>query len=655
MRTLKSLLAAVLVVIMLASLSLSASAAYGEIIYDDVDEMFNTTLSTINTTYIKFVDSLGILPSTKGGSFMPDMRITRGEAVKIAYRMLHGDYDELEDYASTNTDFDIDGEQGDINDVSMLKPYLAWAIDYQLINSEYVADNKFLPDQFITGAEFITLITKTVGISTDEENEAEYSAFQEAVLEGSEVNVSTSTSINREQAAVIVARAMVYDPNADITEELFLEFKDFDGNPINSLSTKIYGCTVIDLVVRATRQTPLNYTLTKDVMLSNGAEFETDVDFSSFIGYPIRVIYSDADGSATYTSNEKVLTYEVLSPLVGEFDFSKMSLMGHSYFSASGSTGFYVYAQAHMYLNGDVWPANELYNLPNLAGQGKPTTVKTVTNRPNLKFTFIQNSMSNVDLVLAEEWIPGKVMAVTDNYVSVYSYYTGTLLTYEDKDLVLNQISNLKSGDYVNYYESRGKLHLCKGTTVIGTDYKTTVDGAFSIKGVNDKKTTTYGYHFYYNTSTAPFDAMSGQAVAVLDITGTHVITVEELIVTDETAIEIVSANLNNGVVEIVARDFATGKEVAMNVDANRVNNTTGAINAGDLYTYCGTQGGKFVLNAIDRVEMTAIESEDYFVVGGEQKYLKGADYTDDSDAPIVGTATLLIDHNKTVLAAYTK
>ncbi len=654
MRTLRSLLAAVMVVIMLASLSLSASAVYGEITYDDVDEMFNTTLSTINTTYIKFVDRIGVIPSTTNGSFMPELYVTRGEAIKIAYRMLHSDYNELEDYSSTNTGFDENGDQGDISDVSLLKPYLAWAIDYQLINSEYVTDSKFLPEQNITGEEFITLITKVVGISTDADNEMEYSMFQEAVLEGSEVDVST-TALNREQAAIIVARAMVYDPNGAISDDSFLEFKDFDGNQLNSLSTKIYGCTVTDLVVRATRENPLNYTVTKDVMLSNGAEFSTDEDFSSFLGYPIRVVYCDYDGSGTFTSDEKVLTYEMLSPMIGEFSASDLKILGHNYFSATSNTGFYVYPQASMYLNGEVWPNEPAYQLTTLSKGGKPSNAKVIPNRPNLKFTFIQNSMSNVDLVLAEEWIPGKVLAVTDNYISVRSYYDNKVLTYEDKDLVINKMVNIKPGDYVNFYESYGKLHLCEGTTIIANDYNINIEGNLAIKDVADKKSKAFPGHFYRALSTTPVEQMDGEVVVVLDITGTTYITVEEKIVTEDVPVEVLTVTPGAEAVRVIARDLVTGEEVLLDVDLDRIHNQSGTINPGDLYTYCMTQTGNLVINAIDRVDMTVIESEDYFIVGGEQKYLKAEDYTDDSIAPIVGTATLLIDQNNVVWAAYTK
>ena len=158
MRTLKSLVAAVLAVVMILCLSVSAFAAYEEITYDDVSEMYGTTLSGVNTVYIKFADKLGIVPSLTDGSFNPSGLISRIEALKIAYRMLHYQYDELANYANVNTDFDEAGSEGDISDVYMLKSYIAWAMDYQLINSQYVTDKKFEPTANITGEEFMEIL-----------------------------------------------------------------------------------------------------------------------------------------------------------------------------------------------------------------------------------------------------------------------------------------------------------------------------------------------------------------------------------------------------------------------------------------------------------------------------------------------------------------
>ncbi|MBQ8599836.1 MAG: S-layer homology domain-containing protein [Clostridia bacterium] len=657
MRTLKSLLAAVLMVVMIASLSVSAFAVYEEITYDDVDERYGTTLSDVNTVYIKFADALGIVSALKNDTFLPELTITRGEAVKIAYRMLHDDYDELSEYGSTNTDFDENGDEGDISDISLLKPYLAWAMDYQLINSEYVTDKKFQPNANITGEEFITLIAKTVGISTEEDNADAYTAFQDEVLTGSEVDASSET-VNREQAAVIVARAMVYDPNGSISEETFVEFKDFDGNPLNSLSTKIYGCTVTDQTIRATRETPLNFEVTEDVLLSNGAQFSVDADLSSCIGFPIRVVYMDKDGSGTITDDEQVITYEIPAPIVVECTLPDITFYGHSYFTASiEGTTYSVYPQSTLYLNGDIWPGDAVYRLSEVVSQYSGTTSVTGANkaRPNLKFTFVQTGTTYVDLVLAEEWIPGKVVNVSENYISILNYYNNNLMTYEDKDIAAAGLANPQPGDFVNFYESNGKLHITAGSTVVLDEYGLTDTDILSGKGAEETAATTYVPHYFMSKSGRPVSEMTGPVIAVLDSTRTTYLAVEEVMKTKEAAIQIESLTpaADGMSYNIVARERETGNTVNLTVDTDRISNATGEINPGDWYTYATTAGGKVNLYGVDRLQVTAIESDDYFIVGNEVKYLKTADYTDDSEAPIAGTVTLWLDHNNAVWAAY--
>ena len=67
MRTLKSIVAAVMTAVMIACLSVSAFAIYDDKTYDDVSEMYGTTLDVSKTLYLKFVDSLGIIPGMNNG------------------------------------------------------------------------------------------------------------------------------------------------------------------------------------------------------------------------------------------------------------------------------------------------------------------------------------------------------------------------------------------------------------------------------------------------------------------------------------------------------------------------------------------------------------------------------------------------------------
>ena len=658
MRTIKSLLAAVVAVVMIVCMSVSAFAAYEEVIYDDVHEMYGTTLSEVNIHYIRFVDKLGIIVADTNGSFHPAEKLTRGEALKIAYRMLHYGYDEIAEYSSETSSFD-EMEGGDITDIALIKPYIAWAEDYQLVNSEYVPEKKFEADRYISGEEFITLITKAVGISTGEDNAEEYEAFQELVLEGSEVDASTE-SISREQAAIIVARAMIYDANAGMIDaEMFATFRDFDGNLLNCLATNIYGCNSTTLTIRATANRPMNYEgITKDVLLSNGVLTDCGADLSEFIGYNIDVVYLDKDHSATFTEDEELLTFQVASPIVNKVALTDLTVNNFASLSgSSSSSSFAIYTNTMLYLNDDVWPVGDVYNLVKSVSVVNFRTPTKIVGRPNLELTFIQHgSAENADVVLATEWIPGKLMTVTDNYISVYSYYDGSVSVYDDNDVVLTKIANPKSGDYVNFYVAGDKLHLTAGTVEemekIGATLVEEKDGIVDTTQENAKG---YYAHWFVNKPIIAMKEMVGPVVAILDSTRTTYLAYEEKKATKDTAVEIleITPDAEGITAAIKVRALDTGKESDLNVDLNRIFSKDGVIEVGDLYTYYQTAGEKIVMNGIAAVKTVAIETEDYFILEGGEKVLKTEGYISDSEAFKTGEMVLYMDAYNGVWASY--
>ncbi len=658
MRTMKSLLAAVLSVVMIVCMSVSAFAAYEEITYDDVHEMYGTTLSDVNIQYIRFVDQLGIVSGHKNGSFDPAGLITRGEALKIAYRMLHYNYDELDNYQSAVTDFD-EMSGGDISDISLLKPYIAWGIDYQLVNAEYVPEQKFEPNKNITGEEFITLITKAVGISMGEDDVDAYEEFQSIVLEGAELDASSET-VNREQAAVVVARAMLYDPvAASIDSEMFNTFEDFDGIRLNCMATTIYGCNSTSLTIRATRNRPMNYeNITHDVLFSNGVQADIGADLSAFIGYNVDVVYLDKDDSNTYTEDEDIITYTPASPIVSKGTLNDMAV--ESFTKVNGtidSNTVSIYTNTTLYLNDDIWPLDEVYDLTQQVKFVNLATPTAFTARPNLEVTFIQHgSAENADIVLAFEWIPGKLMTVTDNYISVYSYYDGKTYVYDDNDVALSGIANPKSGDFVNFYTAGNKLYVQGGTIAEMSKVGNAKVG--NLDGITDSSVSggkAYYAHALVNTPVVSMRDMVGPIIAVLDITETSYIALEEKKATDEVAIEVIKATmLDDGInVEVQARDLVSGEELILVLPHSRINSTDGLIKPGSLFTYYLTEGGNVMLNGISAIEANVIETEDYFVTDGEVKYLKTENYISDTTTMKSGKAILYVDRFDGVWASY--
>ncbi len=657
MRTLKSIVAALMTAVIITCLSVSAFADT----YEDVSEMYPTTLDDVIIDKIKFVDALGIISSEKNGNFNPTMTISRGEALKIAYRMLHYDYDELKNYQNVNTDFD-ETNGGDVTDVDLLKPYIAWGIDYGFVNAQYVEKNQFKATQDITGAEFITLIAKVLGLADQQKEAAKYEEPLSLILDGSNVTAD-STSINKEQAASIVYNAMLYDPADGGSFPENTEIFTYDGVRFNCLATTIYGCNNTELTIRATKQKPMDYdNVTKDMLLSNGVQVDTGTDMSSFIGYSATVLYLDKDDSDTFTQDEELLSYTLLSPWVYTASLKDVKVASYNGLTSTATQDvFSIYANTQLYLNDRTWPSSAQYKLTNLIDFVNFSGATAITNRPNLNFKFIKTgSAENADVVLATEWIPGKVMTVTDNYYAIYSYYDSSVLVYEDNDILFSGVANLKSGDIVNYYVSGSKLYVSAGTTARLDTYKKTIDKTTSVESIVGKtsgvdKEKSFIAHYYENKNVRPFDTLVGPVNAILDSTGTSYLALEEAKNGNEISVQIVSVTENSDktTANVAVRELKSGSQYTMTVDIDRISSTKGTMNAGDYFTYYKTVGGKVDMFGVDPVKMNVVETADYFITDGGQKYLKAEGFVSDSNKMYSGKVTLMIDHYDGVWAVY--
>lgn len=688
MRGLKSILAAVMTVVMLACFSVSAFAIYEDVTYEDVSEMYGTTMSEPKTMYIKFVDALGIVPAQTNGTYGPLNKVTRGDALQIAYRMLHCDYDELKDYESKNTGFD-EGNGGDIGDTDLLKPYIAWAEDYQLVNARYVPESQFKAADFITGAEFITLIGKVIMMGQGGEGgEEEAAAMAEAittVLDGTDVAVD-SEFIYKEQAAVVVANALMYDPEVDSVDQDMFTYFNYDGNRLNCLATNVFGCDYTDLIIRATQQQPMNYeNVTKDILLSNGVQTDVGSDMTDFIGYPVRVIYQDTDKSGTFTEDENMLTFEMTSPIRNELTLADFSFNTyHQMLGTKDQDSVSIYSHTMLYLNGDLWPLEDAFKLTeqvyidlsevSSANKAKLPAAK-ITNRPNLSFvTLNSGSADNADTVYATEWIPGRVMTVTDNYYGIYSFYDNKVHVYEDNSIKFSGLANVKSGDYVNFYEAGSKVYVTAGQSVVlkraqllveeTTAGSVTTSTTYLIEGPEEGKELTgseakYLPHFFMeksNDDIATLVDSGAELLVVLDYTGTTYIAVQENPATAEVGVRVtgVAANADGMTANISVEELATGKAYTLEkVAVDNISSANGNLNVGDFATYYKTTGDKVYLNVAAAMKMTAIETEDYFIIEGGRKLLKTDDFVSDSDKLYTGEVSLVIDCYDGVRAVY--
>ncbi len=708
MRGLKSILASVMTVVMLACFSVSAFAIYDDVTYSDVSEMYGTTMSEPKTMYIKFVDALGIVAGETNGTYTPMMKITRGEALQIVYRMLHYDYDELKDYDSKNTGFD-ESEGGDISDTDLLKPYIAWAEDYQLVNSEYVPEKQFKAAESITGAEFITLIGKAImlgqGGEGGEEEAGELEGVMSAVLDGTDVAVD-SEFVYKEQAATVVANAIMYDPEVDSIDQDMFTYFSYDGKRLNCLATNVFGCNYTDLVIRATKEMPMNYdNVNKDMLLSNGVQVDTGSDMSDFVGYPLRVIYQDVDKSGTFTENEKMLTYEMTSPIRNEFELADISFTTyHQMTGMKDQESVSIYSNTMMYLNGDLWPMEDAYKLSkqiylnygeiSAANQAK-LPVAAISNRPNLSFvTLNSGSADNADTVYATEWIPGRVMTVTDNYYGIYSYYDNKVHIFEDNNIAFSKVTNVKNGDFVNFYEAGSKVYITAGKSVVlknpilvtDTQNKVTylMDDSAKTEAENGEANNKpkkaadyleekekYVPHFfaekgladdsYFKTSgsdqaVSNFNESGTELLAVLDYTGTTYIAVQKAPATKEIGVEVTSIKKNSGgTANIGVKELATGVVSTLEkVPVANISSANGNLNVGDYCTYYKTTKGEVFMYAAAAMKMTAIETEDYFVIEGGKKLLKTEDFVSDRpDQFYAEEVTLVVDRYDGVRRVY--
>lgn len=84
--------------------------------------------------------------------------------------------------------------------------------------------------------------------------------------------------VSREQGAVAIAAALVSSEGMGVELGTFV---DDDGEPIVSLASQVYNMSKADLVIRATKQKPLGYTVKNDLLLSNGADIELKDDLQN--------------------------------------------------------------------------------------------------------------------------------------------------------------------------------------------------------------------------------------------------------------------------------------------------------------------------------------------------------------------------------------
>lgn len=654
-------MASLLTVLMICTMCVSAFA-YNDVAMDD-EAM----------PYIEFVDRLGILPSTWNNDFNPEQYFSRADAVVAMYKMIYGAPIDPSLYEDASVSFTVNGEEGDIEDTSILNAYLAWAVDNYLVTTN-VEDSKFKPADPITANEFMTLLAKILclNISESATYPDDYTAAVSDIVGDIEAG---DAPVTRKQAAVAIANAIVSEDG--VQGELGV-YESFDGEPINSLAVKVFHMSSVDLVVRATTSKTLGYTVKNGTLLSNGADVDLGQDLSPYIGYGITITYRDGDNSGTYTEDEEVLTYSVSSTVSATVPLDKLSIAsGNSVTVSVGSGNFAIGTSTYLYLNDAPWPiGDDKYDLVNMiAAIGK---VSTISNRSNLQFKCMAASSEDQNLatVFATESKPGKIVGINKGYYSVYDYYyAGTdqeIKTYNISDCEF--AAPVKVGDFVNFYESAGKFICGLGTTKIS-----------GVTSVDDRTyTLTDGTELTEHMFFRPGDAIlktgnddsAPKYQFVVDDSGSNLLFTWEnyktnysqmIVESIERVFTLEDKKDENGKVELdkdgnpvkekvyqdiydmTAKNIKTGAEIAFSVDFDNIDSTT-AIAVGDIIDYSdnGEQNPTSFVRKTASKTLSVIDMGDYFMDNDTgHKYYKNAYYMGNLGAGgefTTGTATLNLD-----------
>ncbi len=647
MKLWRSLLATVLVVLLMASMSVCAFAAY-----TDVAE------SNSYYEYIQIVDSLGLISANTMGDFSPKNYYTRGDALITAYRMINGSDEGLEDYA------DDQGLFEDVDSEHPVLPYLNWAYDNNLITNE-MEEKVFAPAEPISAAEFLTLFVKVGNINpagsadsgseggeggdggmmmASEGGDGEGTVAAELIYPDSYIDAAfdfagdimgDEETITREMAAMAIAQLLWFQ-DSETQIDLTTLVND-NGEPLDCFAVNVYGLNKVNLNIRGTADRPMGYDFDGDVLLSNGCVMESEEDLSKYIGHPIVVTYRDMDRSGTLTEDEDIISYTLNSLMILTPELSEITLTDYTTFAVSNiGLSFNITNASKFYYNDQLWGEDPLTNLITIAGG----TGGTITTRPNMAFTvvpsevFDPNSGTNLILeVFVEEHHPAKIVDVADGVYTLYDYYArGTeneYVSFETNDIVFNT-SGSSVGDFVNFYTSGDKCYMLEGSAL-----KTKVTAMSGTTLTIEDGTVLTPHQLYKRASTLP-EIGTELIIITEDVNGTFYLGWEYPNAQEKTPALVISATENIDSVTYLIYDCSIGAEATIEAPMDNIF-ATSRIEEGEFIYYSIDTAGVYSVvraNISEKVHL-GVETDEYFVestTGTEykkSKYYYGNMYTD--------------------------
>ena len=450
MKLFKNMLSALLIVIMIMSLSIGAFA------YTDVEE------DNMYYNYYKMAERLGVILPDSEGNLKPYDYFSRADAIVAAFKMLDGRDETLLEYYTANPVFsDVDNTVA-----GNIASYVAWANDNMLVNGSEDCTDEFKPGEPITGGEFATILSKVMCIAdTSDTSSIEYTNGYTGLIQDVLGDIVDDAPVTREQAAIAFVNAIFYDYDTGNIE--VGSTTDYDGNKLNNMAVNVFNIESQDFQIKATKDRTMGFEFTGGTtLLSNGYVFTPNEDFSKNIGYQITITYRDDDKSQTLTQNEKIVNYDLFSVVpiratAGEYSLAGSDTMQVVY----DKRAYSISTSTWMYLNDRYYPMNELYDLVK-------NPLSNATNRPNLTvFGFLGNNDLTLDFLFFEEKIPGKIVDISNGIYTIKNYYKmgqdNMLEKYDAKDVIVKS-GTTNEGDYINFYEVDGKLYIFKGSAIEG-------------------------------------------------------------------------------------------------------------------------------------------------------------------------------------------
>lgn len=198
MKNFKKVLALVLAVATLLSFATVASAATAD--YKDAKDVKNTEAVDILST-------IGVLNGYTDGEYKPNRVITRAEAAKIIAMFDNGDTDIKELYAPVNFT--------DVASNHWAQSYISYCYHTGIIAG--VGNNKYAPEQEVTGVQFLKMVLVVLGFDAKEEGlvGTGYSvrvrnlARELGLLDGIGNNFDYTAGLTRDNAAQIMLNALM--------------------------------------------------------------------------------------------------------------------------------------------------------------------------------------------------------------------------------------------------------------------------------------------------------------------------------------------------------------------------------------------------------------------------------------------------------------